>query len=586
MSVVFPTINVATDTFQNWIDKTNTGLAQFANGTLTANTHANGSLTTGNAAVNGIFTSTTLTAISELRGGTVQTPNTLNITTNTAINGGSVLTIGANVTANSSTLVISNTVVSDVRIATGNSSINTTATPTTFWVGGTYLVVNSVGITVGNSIVVNSSVIMIGNSTINATMNSTSVSVGGNVLPTNNTKATVAVANVLIGSAGRINFVATGTAGVGAFVDANSGQITVQITATANVGSSGGSNTNILFNDGGLIGGNTGFTFQKDSNNVFLANTLTIGTNASINSTALIVGTTTMNSNGITIGGNVSISTSGFLFGNSTVNSTANSTSLKIGTLFGVSDVAIVYNNVLSINTTSFVYGNTTLTTGSVATNTANFNTSLQVATNFAVNSTVGVFGNSTVASTANTTALQVANSTIAAIIRSSGLTIGSNVSLTYANLMLGSVSVQNTVVTSPSYTGNGVMQSANTYWNNTAGIVATTDQLNAAGAYITIADSGTPTWDMFTGINFQWILGGNRTLPNATNQIVGRSGVLWIKQDATGGRTLSFGNNYIFDGNVIPSIGTTANISNFLFYTVLPGSKILVALTAKSVTA
>lgn len=48
--------------------------------------------------------------------------------------------------------------------------------------------------------------------------------------------------------------------------------------------SPGGSNTYIQYNDSGALGGSAGFTYNESTNNVFVANTLTVGT-ATVNST-------------------------------------------------------------------------------------------------------------------------------------------------------------------------------------------------------------------------------------------------------------------------------------------------------------
>lgn len=47
----------------------------------------------------------------------------------------------------------------------------------------------------------------------------------------------------------------------------------------------GGSNTHVLFNDSGSAGGNGGFTYDKSTNNVVIANTITVG-NSSVNAVA------------------------------------------------------------------------------------------------------------------------------------------------------------------------------------------------------------------------------------------------------------------------------------------------------------
>ena len=78
-------VNIATDTFNGWVTKTNILLDALTNEIVTANTQANGSLTTGNGFVIGIFGSNTICAPSQLRGGNVQSSNTLSITSNVVV---------------------------------------------------------------------------------------------------------------------------------------------------------------------------------------------------------------------------------------------------------------------------------------------------------------------------------------------------------------------------------------------------------------------------------------------------------------------------------------------------------------------
>lgn len=77
----------------------------------------------------------------------------------------------------------------------------------------------------------------------------------------------------------------------------------------------------------------------------------------------------------------------------------------------------------------------------------------------------------------------------------------------------------------------------------------------------VSLTRASTTTWDLATGINFDLVLDGNiDTLANPTNQIAGKSGLLRIKQDATGGRTIgAFGNNFVWLGGQ-PIIPTAAN--------------------------
>lgn len=72
--------NIATsDTFQTWLNRTNTLLDALSNTIITVSTSTFGN-TTGNGYVNGIFGSATLIANTALRGGNVTVSNTLNIT--------------------------------------------------------------------------------------------------------------------------------------------------------------------------------------------------------------------------------------------------------------------------------------------------------------------------------------------------------------------------------------------------------------------------------------------------------------------------------------------------------------------------
>lgn len=56
---------------------------------------------------------------------------------------------------------------------------------------------------------------------------------------------------------------------------------------------------------------------------------------------------------------------------------------------------------------------------------------------------------------------------------------------------------------------------------------------------------TGTATPDMSEYQNFVWTLTGNVTLGNPDDEVVGQSGFFVFKQDGTGSRTLSLGNQY-----------------------------------------
>ena len=62
----------------------------------------------------------------------------------------------------------------------------------------------------------------------------------------------------------------------------------------------------------------------------------------------------------------------------------------------------------------------------------------------------------------------------------------------------------------------------------------------SAASNIYALTDAATITPDFSTGNNFSVTLGGNRTLANPTNLTAGQSGMIFVTQDATGGRTLA----------------------------------------------
>ncbi len=99
-----------------------------------------------------------------------------------------------------------------------------------------------------------------------------------------------------------------------------------------------------------------------------------------------------------------------------------------------------------------------------------------------------------------------------------------------------------------------------------TADKVLTADALYPACA--PVASSGSGSWapNFSQGRVFSRTLTGNSTLANPTNQAAGQSGLVIIKQDATGGRTLSFGSNWRIAGGA-PSLPTAANSFVTIFY-------------------
>ncbi len=82
----------------------------------------------------------------------------------------------------------------------------------------------------------------------------------------------------------------------------------------------------------------------------------------------------------------------------------------------------------------------------------------------------------------------------------------------------------------------------------------------------VTLTDGATINTDASAGTHFRVTLGGNRALANPTNMVDGQR-LLWeIVQDATGGRTLSFGSKFAFGTDITgATLTTTASKRDFL---------------------
>jgi hypothetical protein len=106
-----------------------------------------------------------------------------------------------------------------------------------------------------------------------------------------------------------------------------------------------------------------------------------------------------------------------------------------------------------------------------------------------------------------------------------------------------------------------------------------TTFYLNGSGASVisTINYAATMTPNFSIANNFAVTLAGNGTLTNPQTIIPGQSGVVYVAQDSTGSRTLTYGSWWKFPGGVTPTLTTTALAVDALFYTVRTASSITV---------
>jgi hypothetical protein len=94
------------------------------------------------------------------------------------------------------------------------------------------------------------------------------------------------------------------------------------------------------------------------------------------------------------------------------------------------------------------------------------------------------------------------------------------------------------------------------------------------------LTDATTIAVDFADSNNFSVTLGGNRTLGNPTNQVAGQSGSLFVTQDGTGSRTLSYSSDWEFAGTTPPNLSTAANAVDRIDYIVRASGSIHAVLT------
>jgi hypothetical protein len=129
MALSTPNVNIVTDSFQNWIDKTNTLLDAYSTTIVTTAANSEGGTTTGNGTVNGIFTANSLTVNGNttfgLRGGNTTVSSVLYITSNVSIGNTSVNTVFTTTTIDTdlALTVLGATTLSNSLSVTGNTTL-------------------------------------------------------------------------------------------------------------------------------------------------------------------------------------------------------------------------------------------------------------------------------------------------------------------------------------------------------------------------------------------------------------------------------------------------------------------------------
>ena len=104
----------------------------------------------------------------------------------------------------------------------------------------------------------------------------------------------------------------------------------------------------------------------------------------------------------------------------------------------------------------------------------------------------------------------------------------------------------------------------------------------NGAVAEIgTLTDGATITPNFAANCNFTVTIGGNRTIANPSNLTAGQSGSIFLVQDGSGSRTVSWDSYWVFPGGVPPILSTAPGSIDRVDYIVRSSTSIHTVFTA-----
>jgi hypothetical protein len=119
--------------------------------------------------------------------------------------------------------------------------------------------------------------------------------------------------------------------------------------------------------------------------------------------------------------------------------------------------------------------------------------------------------------------------------------------------------------------------------WTGSSAVKAVTpDAMFDAAIAQALTDAAPTTPDFGLGLNFHWTMGASRTLANPTNMKPGQSGVIIVRQDATGGRIITYGSKWKFPGGAAAGgvLSTAANAVDVIAYYVYDANNIYCTLS------
>ena len=268
-----------------WLERTNQIAQIISSNALTADASSSGSVTTGNAVVNGFFSANTLVITDSLRGGTLASPAAINISSNAAfVNGslqiyanslstnviiGSNASFSANVSITGNLSVIGATNFSNTTSHFGAAAFSNTITVT----GNTTLtgaVVMSNTVSATGAVSFNSTLAVAGNTTLTGTVAmSNTITVAGNTTLT----GAVIMSNT-VSATGAVSF-------------NNTLAVTGVTTLSANANISG----KLTVSNTSTFSGNT--TFDTSALQVLVQKDLIVSGNLTVSGTTISSGNTT-----------------------------------------------------------------------------------------------------------------------------------------------------------------------------------------------------------------------------------------------------------------------------------------------------
>ena len=130
---------------------------------------------------------------------------------------------------------------------------------------------------------------------------------------------------------------------------------------------------------------------------------------------------------------------------------------------------------------------------------------------------------------------------------------------------------------------GNAALVDLSNKYDKTGGVISGTVIVNkqSFGTINTITSSGVLLVDFSTGNNFEVTLDSSATFAGPVNASGGQCGVITIRQDNTGSRTLAYSGGWAFQAGTAPTLTTAASGIDVLAYFVVAPTRVLGILTA-----